>query len=281
MVGGAMLAESPRAGRILSTGRGSFSNQTIAAAAMGRPALLAAAGATMMRVAPLHCRATWGFGVIAMDQRASAIAILKRARQTLIERLTERVLDAQGEILDDAAGETFHSELETLYDQLGGRLSNVNALLAGLQSGEEHAQAPDGDADLLTLADFTSESEEILSEACEAPSVYVVSQPLEPLPLAGPASLDRFLAEIEANQLPQAAETLGELFGIGAARAEHCAAAFQQRQLESSEVLDKVARLRDELQAELSPAALGLLCECFGLHEAESAGVAKCLQARL
>lgn len=216
-----------------------------------------------------------------MDQRAAAIAILKRARQTLIDRLAERVVDSHLEIIDDAEGGSFHSELETLYEQVGCRLSNVNALLAGLQSGDEASPLADSDADLLSLADFPAETEDVLPELCEAPTVYVVGQPLEPLPLAGAANMDRFLAEIQADQLPQAAETLAVLFELSTARAEHCAQAFQQRWLESSEVLAKVARLREELRTELSPAALGLLCECFGLHETESAGVAKSLQARL
>lgn len=216
-----------------------------------------------------------------MDQRADAIAILKRARQTLIERLSQRVIDCQEEILEDAERGMFHSELESMYENLGCRLSNVNALLAALQSGEETAPLTDSDADLLSLAEFPSESEDLLPELCEPASVFVVGQPMEPLPAAGPANMDRFLAEVQGDQIDQAAKTLAELFGLGSARAEHCALVFQQRWQESSEVLAKVARLREELRADLSPAALGLLCECFGLHETESAGVAKCLQARL
>src|SRR6186713_3195930 len=67
--------------------------------------------------------------LFAMDSQAQAIAILQKARDALAARLTQRVIESQQEIEDDADGGTYFSEIEAIYDQLGGRLAHLNAML--------------------------------------------------------------------------------------------------------------------------------------------------------
>ncbi len=67
-----------------------------------------------------------------MNPHSLALSILQKARDALAERLTQRIIDAEHEIAEDAAGSTYLSEIESIYDQLGGRLAHVNAMLANL-----------------------------------------------------------------------------------------------------------------------------------------------------
>ena len=72
-----------------------------------------------------------------MNNRADAIAILRQAREILARRLTERVLELEDELLDDARGLTYFGEIETVYEQVAVRLSHVNAMLNHLPAEEE------------------------------------------------------------------------------------------------------------------------------------------------
>jgi hypothetical protein len=76
-----------------------------------------------------------------MNERTRAIEILKQARDVLLARLTERVVDGEEDILEDAAGFNYSGAIEGLHDQLGQRLGNVAALLAHLQSADDSPPA--------------------------------------------------------------------------------------------------------------------------------------------
>lgn len=85
-----------------------------------------------------------------MNDRTRSIEILKQAREILLSRLAERVLDGREDILDDAAGFSYCGAIESLHDQLGQRLGNLTALLAHLQSADDNPAAFDSvPADLL------------------------------------------------------------------------------------------------------------------------------------
>jgi hypothetical protein len=76
--------------------------------------------------------------------------VLKQAREVLLSRLAERVLDNREDILDDAGGYSYCGAIESMHDQLGQRLANVTAMLAHLQSADEPANAYDSaSADVL------------------------------------------------------------------------------------------------------------------------------------
>ena len=68
-----------------------------------------------------------------MDNRDRALEILGRARDYLVERICERIVASEEIILEDATGYTFAGEIESLYDQLGGKLHNVTNMLSALQ----------------------------------------------------------------------------------------------------------------------------------------------------
>src|SRR5580704_11167938 len=76
-----------------------------------------------------------------MNPRSEAINILQQARDLLADRLTERVREAREEIMDDAEGLCYLSEIEQIYEQMGGRLAHINAMLANLPPVAEQATA--------------------------------------------------------------------------------------------------------------------------------------------
>src|SRR4029078_4264759 len=67
-----------------------------------------------------------------MDDRALAISILERAREILAARLTERIIEASDEIIDDALGNSYSSEIESLHEQVGLILNHVTSMLTSL-----------------------------------------------------------------------------------------------------------------------------------------------------
>src|SRR4051812_36282327 len=75
-----------------------------------------------------------------MSDRSRAIAVLREARDVLLKRLGEGVLESELEILDDAHGLSYSGQIESLNDQIGSRLANLNGLLAHLQAAEAEAQ---------------------------------------------------------------------------------------------------------------------------------------------
>lgn len=68
-----------------------------------------------------------------MHDRLRAIGILREARDLLVEQLSERIVSAEENVLDDARGQTYGGEIESLYEGLGIKLSNVTAMLAALR----------------------------------------------------------------------------------------------------------------------------------------------------
>jgi len=77
-----------------------------------------------------------------MNERQRAIDILKRSREILAERLTERILDAHEDILNDVLGLSYTSEIEAIYEQFGPRLSHLNSLIKNMPPLNESAVGP-------------------------------------------------------------------------------------------------------------------------------------------
>src|SRR5262245_50616960 len=78
----------------------------------------------------------------AMNDRARASDILRKARAILAERLTERINEQTEELLDDARGDSYMNEIESLYDELGMKLSHVSQMLSNLPAEEPSANQP-------------------------------------------------------------------------------------------------------------------------------------------
>ncbi|MBL9123526.1 MAG: hypothetical protein JNG90_07820 [Planctomycetaceae bacterium] len=102
-----------------------------------------------------------------MNDRTRAIEVLKQAREVLLTRLAERVLDSREDILDDAGGYSYCGAIEGMHDQLGQRLANVAAMLAHLQSGEEQPTA------------YEPVTSDVLSSGTEVDAVFGIG--LEPV----------------------------------------------------------------------------------------------------
>src|SRR5688500_19171117 len=75
-----------------------------------------------------------------MNDRARATEILRKARAILAERLTEKILEQRNELLDDAQGDSYMNEIESLYEQVGMKLSHVGQMLSNLPPDEPAAQ---------------------------------------------------------------------------------------------------------------------------------------------
>ena len=67
-----------------------------------------------------------------MNDRSRALQILKQAREILLQRLTEHVLENEEEILSDARGESYMGEIDSLYEQIGTPLVHLNQILSNL-----------------------------------------------------------------------------------------------------------------------------------------------------
>jgi hypothetical protein len=216
-----------------------------------------------------------------MNQRAQAIDILQRARDELAERLTERILDAEQQILDDARGERYLSEIETLYDELGARLAHVNSMLAQLLPVDEPENPEDtGGAWAGDDPDWTS----ALSTAAFSRGGRLALPPPN-APAAVPADpapdLHAFLRNVQRGDLCAAAARLAVLFELNTGRAQRCADVFAVQAALRGELYTRVMRLKGELERGAVDDARLLLYDCFGLEPLETAAVIKTLLRRL
>ena len=236
-----------------------------------------------------------------MNDRNRALNILREAKETLATRLTEKVLEQQEEILADARGDSYMNEIESLYEQVGLKLSHVNSMLSNLPveppaTQVESTAAQHSADDAFTVAtDPSPSADAVVSDttlalagpvflhtpALPAPKVASPKQlPASP-PAAVPVSFQLFAAQIQSSDLKGAGKTLGVLFDLKPRRALACATLFDERLRSDKDFLRKASQLRNELHAGSYQAALVLLVECFGLTSDEAAGVLASLRRRL
>lgn len=214
--------------------------------------------------------------------------ILQQARDLLSQRLIERVVESQEQILDDAAGQSYLSEIESLYEQLGSRLAHVNTMLSNLPldepvsaeiaPGEPLFAEVSGDA-LTGFAAHVHSAAAPLAEPLALPAPDVT---FERVPAAAPPpSLHLFAQQVHFGELDAAARTLGELLGLEHERAQRCTQQFTARAERQPELWVKLLQIRAELAAGSANGVLMLLAECFGLLGLESLAAVPVLQARL
>ncbi|HTN73612.1 MAG TPA: hypothetical protein VL096_00125 [Pirellulaceae bacterium] len=221
-----------------------------------------------------------------MNDRARALAILKQAREILARRLTERVLDSAEELLDDARGESYMSEIESLFEQVGTPLAHLNQIIGALPPEEDetppatHAQhpTPHSYAEVVPPAwpDVPGLPAPRSGTLMEVPAVESVAHeaPAE-------VSFQTFAVQIQAGDVEGAGQALAVLFDISRERAMQCAQHFHQQMLADNDFLLKAMQLRRELQSGGYNGALMLLFQCFGLSGMESIGVFQVLKARV
>ena len=224
-----------------------------------------------------------------MKERDRAASILQRARDVLAERLTQRILDCEQEILDDAEGQSYLSEIEAVYEQLGGRLAHVNTMLSNLPPSEE----PSGDeAELDSMASdpiYTDMGSSYPTAVDAAMAVHSATLALPPpaigeerpqLTAAG-ATLQGFAVQMQNGDLESGTRSLCELFCLDVVRGRLCAETFADKLALETDIVLKVIRLRSELAGGSVNNALTLLWDCFGLSGLESLGALQSLKLRL
>lgn len=211
-----------------------------------------------------------------MNDRAQAIELLKQARDILAARLTERVLESAEEILADAQGESYLSEIESIHDEVGVRLVHISQMISNLPAIQEPADDQFSAAYGDEPADVRNDSPEPRSPlALPAPSSTVATQP----PVA--ASFRAFAMAIQLNDVDGAGRQLAGLFSIAPARARECAVVFLKQLRRDPDFLAKARQLRQELATGSNNGAIMLLHECFGLQAMESIGVVQTLRVRI
>lgn len=222
-----------------------------------------------------------------MSDRSQAIAILKEAREVLLKRLSESVIEAELDILDDAHGQSYCGQIEALHDQIGSRLGNVNAMLAQLQTAEAEAQllGHQSEAEDAAPIDFFDRDDEPVAAASSVahePNGNVSVAAAHNVEILGPqpAMFETFLEAIKEADLGRASRCLAELFAIDERRAWSCAVTFREQWERSPDFLDRAKALRFELQNSVN-GSLMLLWECFGLAVPESILVLQTLKTRL
>jgi hypothetical protein len=218
-----------------------------------------------------------------MNDRQQAIDLLRRARDILAERLTDRILQNKDAILEDALGLGYGSEIDGVYEQLGMRLAHVNQLLSNLPA--EEVAASDEPAAQEDVAVELGPDEFLDPPHSHVPAPHLaLPGPGELLQLAGPTpavSFQKFAARIFMGDVGGAGAILAELFELDVARATRCARVFYDGVRHNPEVIAKAAQLRRELQAGSYNTALVLLHDCFGLAGVESISVMQTLRARI
>lgn len=220
--------------------------------------------------------------------------ILSRARSIMTQRLIERVLECEEGILDDAQGDSFHGEIEQLFEQFGTRLSQLQTVMSHM-TPPEHAP-------VATTADDEDEPDEVPSVRKVDPRLEtqrVSTEDLRHRPLAlpaptedGPAAEEAvppegeltfrdFLQTISSRDTEQGGHVLSELFDLSEVRGRQCAQHFLQQYEAQPEFLLRAMRLRRELRVGTANSVLLLLWECFGLQGVESLTVMRRLQDRV
>ena len=221
-----------------------------------------------------------------MNDRALAIAILQKARDILAQRMTEQILEAKEDILDDAHGNSYGGEIDSLHDQIGLRLSHVSNMLANLPPLEEPPAGSKVDrspaVESSTIDTGVPSTGAVGYVAASNHGQKLASQ-IEPpvIPVSEPVSFQLFVQQMMSHQIESGGHSLAALLDVSEERGKECAAVFHEHLASEPDFLTKAMRLRGELQTGSVNGALSLLYDCFGLTGIEAIGVMQTLKARL
>jgi len=219
-----------------------------------------------------------------MNDRSIAIAILQRARDALSERLTQRVIEAQQEIESDADGSSYLSEIETIYEQLGGRLAHLNAMISNLPPSTAAAPA-EATASEIIYADLATAYPAGLDLENSSPS-SLLGLPAPHAAEASPANalvelLEAILAHVITGDQVTAARLFSELFDVRPSQALRGVQAFARQLTVRPELAEQVMELGTSLEATNEYAAATLLGECFEFQAVDALGLVRTLKSRL
>jgi len=217
-------------------------------------------------------------GVSAMSDRNEALAVLKQARDALMVRMTEAILDQAEEIVADAEGQSFLSEIETLYDQMGNKLAHLNQMIANLPVEPEpredaHAFDREDQAEekpRARLPHFPLGSQATLERSSQAERDDLIGLPAPGVSLPKAPAFAQFVSHIEQGELDQAGDVIANILGLSPFSGMKCAETFAARYESDTAVVVKAMRIRQELTQNRFNDALMLMHECFGLQGIEA-----------
>ena len=169
-----------------------------------------------------------------MNDRQRAISILSYARDVLAERLTEAVLNQDDQILDDAEGLSYTSDISSIDEKLGAKLRTLNSLISSL---------PPIDPSETPYSDAESNSE-----------------------VPAPPDFALFARQIAGGDTEKASQTLTALLGLDTERARKATEVFQNQFQEDPQFMAKAMQLRKEVTSGNVNSALMLIWTCFGLQ---------------
>lgn len=219
-----------------------------------------------------------------MNDRSIAISILQKARDALSERLTQRVIDAQHEIESDADGSSYLSEIETIYEQLGGRLAHLNAMLSNLPPATAASPAEAAASEIVYADLATAYPAGLDLENATGSSLLGLPAPLtsEATPADPLLELLRCaVVKIAEGDLVTAARLVSELFDIRPSQARRGAQAFARQLAMRPELGDEIIELGATLEATNEYAAATLLGECFEFQAIDALAMVRSLKTRL
>ena len=216
-----------------------------------------------------------------MHPHSLALTILQKARDTLAERLTQRIIEAEDEIAEDAEGGAYLSEIEAIYEQLGGRLAHVNAMLSNLPP-EPPAHPADATASEIVYADLASSPTSSLDVDATAP-LTLLALPAPPHcddvePLA--EAFSTIVLHTRSGDLHASARLIAELFDIKPSQARRGAVAFVRQIERYPELVRRFEQLGSNIDGTNEYAAATLLGECFEFQPIDALLMARALKSQ-
>lgn len=219
-----------------------------------------------------------------MNDRSIAISILQKARDALSERLTQRVIDAQQEIESDADGSSYLSEIETIYEQLGGRLAHLNAMLSNLPPSTIATPAEAAASEIIYADLATAYPSGLDLENTSSSTLLGLPAPLTPEAAAADPLLELLRAvvvKVAEGDLVTAGRLISELFDIRPSQARRGAQAFARQLAVRPELGDEIVELFATLEATNEYCAATLLGECFEFEALDALTLVRSLKTRL
>ena len=218
-----------------------------------------------------------------MNDRSFAISVLQKARDALSERLTQRVIESRDDIEADAAGESYLSEIETIYEQIGGRLAHLNAMLSNLPPATTTAAA-DPTASEVIYADLATAYPCGL-EPEPAPSARLLGLPAparaeESTDRRAVVTLQNIVRQVQAADLATASTLICELFDIKPSQARRAALALTRQIAEQPELARRIEELEGSMEAANEYTTATLLGECFAFQPIDALSFVRTLKER-
>ena len=199
----------------------------------------------------------------------------------------QRILESEQEIADDAEGASFLSEIETIFDQIGGRLAHLNAMLSNLPPMTATAPA-DATASEIIYADLASAYPSGLDLETTTGTTMLA------LPAPANANVDNrsqfqlladdfanIVAQVQAGDLASAGRLVSELFDVKPSQARRGAQALARQIAGSPDLARRIAEVAGAIDETHEYSAATLLSECFEFQAIEALAMVRALKLRL